>query len=262
MSEKLSFSVVGSSGGKGKERYPMCIYLPENTLIDGGNIFSLEDEEIKKINTVILTHSHLDHVCDIPFLLDYTYEERTEPLRVYALPETLRTLKDNIFNEVIWPAFDKIKLKKNHRMTMEYIQIYPEKEFFINGYRIYPILSNHTVPTISILVKNRDVGFLYTSDSYKNPNIWRIVEKDRQIKVVLVDVSFPSSLDKLAETSLHNTPNTLKEDILKNLSRRDIDIYAVHLKPAFEKEIMSELLELRKSGINISPLTSRRDFSI
>ncbi|MCX7739307.1 MAG: MBL fold metallo-hydrolase [Hydrogenothermaceae bacterium] len=239
----------------------MCFYLPNNTLIDAGNIFALEKSELILIKNIVLTHSHFDHICDVPFLVDYTINEREEPIKIYGLPETLEALKKNIFNETIWPAFDKIKLSKSGKSTMEYLEIFPYKEFYLEGYKIFPISSNHTVPTISLVVKRGERGFAYTSDTFKNPIFWDFVKKDNQIKTVFVDISFPSSKEEIANVSLHNTVRTLLEDI-SNLERKNLRIYAVHLKPTYEKEIIQEIDGLRKEGVRIRPLVGKKRFSL
>lgn len=239
-SERWDFFLLGSSGGKSKARHTMCIYLPESLLLDAGNIFALNGERLLKIEHVVLTHSHLDHLVDIPFLIDYTYTLREKPLKVYGLPQTLESLRRNIMNWDIWPEFGALKLPTTGEYAVEYVEILPGKEYKIDDYTIIPVESRHTVPTISLIVKKKGRGMVYTSDTYRNPELWQIIDEDREIKVVLVDVSFPSYMSMVAQASMHNTPHSLKED-LSILTRRDLRVYAVHIKPAHEAEVLEEL---------------------
>ncbi len=253
-SKSWTFKLLGSSGGKVEGRHTMCLYLPPSLLIDAGNVFALKGEELLNIYHIIITHSHLDHLVDIPFLIDYTYGLRDRPLKVYGLPETLESLRRNIMNWDIWPEFGSLKLPFNEEYAIEYVEIHPEKELEIDGYSILPIMSNHTVPTISLVVKKDKKGFVYTSDTHRNPRLWQMVQEDTQIKLVLVDVSFPSYLSKIAYVSLHNTPKSLRED-LSFLKRKDVKIYAVHLKPAYEEEIADELKSMNRKVI---PLVGKK----
>lgn len=232
------FYILGSSGGKAKERWTMCIYLPPNILIDAGNAFSLEKPE--EIEHVFISHSHLDHVVDISFLIDYSFPIRNKPLKVYGLKETIETLRKHIFNWNVWPDFGYIKLENSHENAIEYIIVKPEEEIEIEGYKITPVKSVHTVPTVGYIVKKENKGFFYTADTFKNKRIWEILNADKEIKILLIDVSFPSRMRSIAEASLHNTPETLFED-MENLDRDDLKIYAIHLKPFFEREIIKEL---------------------
>lgn len=218
----------------------MCLYLPESILLDAGNVFALNHERLLKIEHIVLTHSHLDHLVDIPFLIDYTYTLREKPLKVYGLPQTLESLRKNIMNWDIWPEFGALKLPMTGEYAVEYVEIQPKKEYNIDGYTLIPLESKHTVPTISLIVKKKGRGMVYTSDTYRNPELWEIIDKDKDIKLVLVDVSFPSYMSVVAHASMHNTPQSLKED-LNMLTRKDLRVYAVHIKPAHEAEVLKEL---------------------
>ncbi|MEN3027717.1 MAG: MBL fold metallo-hydrolase [Aquificaceae bacterium] len=252
--ERWDFYVLGSAGGRAKARQTMCIYLPEKLLLDAGNIFALDGERLLKIEHIVLTHSHLDHLVDIPFLIDYTYGLREKPLKIYGLPQTLESLRKNIMNWDIWPEFGVLKLPMTGEYAVEYVEIHPGKEYNINGYRLIPVESRHTVPTISLIVKKEGRGMVYTSDTYRNPSLWEMIEMDEEIKVVLVDVSFPSYMSLVAQASMHNTPQSLMED-LSLLKRRNLRVYAVHIKPSHETEVLEELKEL---NYRVYPFLGRR----
>ena len=61
---------------------PTSIQLNDRIIIDAGNIMSL-GEEAKNIDFIFLTHSHLDHICDIPFLIDNFFTLRKTPIFVF-----------------------------------------------------------------------------------------------------------------------------------------------------------------------------------
>ncbi|MCS6875557.1 MAG: MBL fold metallo-hydrolase [Aquificaceae bacterium] len=258
MKESLEVHLLGTSGGRAKGKHNVCIYLPETVIIDAGNIFALDGERLLKIEHIILTHSHLDHLVDLPFLIDYTYGLRTKPLKVYGLSHTLGSLRKNIMNWDIWPEFGTLKLPMTDEYAVEYIEMQPQREYKIDGYSIMPLESKHTVPTISIMVKKNGKGFVYTSDTYKNPSLWEMVEKDTEIKAVFVDVSFPSYMSMVAQASMHNTPQSLSED-LKFLNRKDVKVYALHIKPSHQLEVVKELKSMNR---RVYPLTGARKMKI
>lgn len=257
-SNRWWFYILGSSGGKFINRQTMCLYLPETTLIDAGNIFALPQDKLLDIGNIILTHSHLDHLIDIPFLIDYSYALREKPLKIYGLPQTLETFRKNIMNWDVWPEFGSLKLPLTEEYAIEYIDIYPENPLEVDGYSILPLMSNHTVPTLSLVVKKGRRGFVYTSDTHRNPKLWSLIEEDPEIKLVIVDVSFPSYMVKVAYASLHHTPQSLRED-LSLLKRKDIRVYAVHLKPAYEVEILKELKTFNRKVV---PLLGKRKIKV
>src|SRR5215510_7819740 len=60
------------------------------------------------LDRVFLTHSHLDHVAAIPFMVDTVGQMRDVPLTVHAIPATIEILKNHVFNWSIWPDFTQI----------------------------------------------------------------------------------------------------------------------------------------------------------
>ena len=70
----------------------------------GTGIGDLPLETLRNVRTVFLTHSHLDHVCGLPLLVDTIFDQLIDdPLTVYARPETVHAIKTHIFNNSIWP---------------------------------------------------------------------------------------------------------------------------------------------------------------
>ena len=81
-----------------------------NILIDGGNIINILKDDSRFIEHIFLTHSHLDHIADIPYLFDLNFEKLKNPITIYGLKNTIESLQNNIFNNKIWPDFSKINL--------------------------------------------------------------------------------------------------------------------------------------------------------
>ncbi len=80
--------VLGCSGGIGKGLRTTSLLLNQDTLIDAGTgVGDLSIEALKKIDQVFLTHSHLDHVCSIAFMVDAVGALRDKPLVVYGIRE-------------------------------------------------------------------------------------------------------------------------------------------------------------------------------
>jgi len=238
----MEIKILGAHGSVFKNMKSTCIQLSENTLIDAGNIIEGLGKDCVKIDNILLTHAHLDHIIDIAFLIDFTFKNRTKPLNIYGHEETLRALKDHIMNWDIWPEFSSIKLLKTSDYAINYIYVKPGRTFSVGDMNIYPYESNHSVRSLSYVIYREDRAILFTGDTYKNKKTWELVNNDSRIKAVITDVSFPSYMDDIALVSKHNTPETLKEDI-KNLKREDIKIYAMHLKPFCYEDVAKEIEE-------------------
>ena len=106
----MEIRVLGCSGGiGGAARRTTAFCVDTDILIDcGTGVGDLPFEALVGLDHVFLTHAHLDHIALLPMLIDSTMSERTHPVMVYGLPETLDVLRRHIFNWAIWPDFTRL----------------------------------------------------------------------------------------------------------------------------------------------------------
>ncbi len=75
-------------------------------LIDAGTVASvLTLESQQHIRHVLLSHLHMDHVKELPALVDNLFGLREFPLTVWSSPDILSGLKTYLFNDVLFPNF-------------------------------------------------------------------------------------------------------------------------------------------------------------
>jgi len=240
----LGIRILGAQGSQAEKANTTCIQITKNTLIDAGNIIQGLGEDARYIDNIFLSHSHLDHIIDSAFLIDNFFGTRKRPLKIYALPETLDTLKKHFFNWEIWPDFSMINLINTDIPSVEYIPIEFGKEYKIeNNITLTPIEAVHTVPTCGYLIKAQEGSIVFSGDTFKNEQLWRMVNKNKDIKAVMIDVSFPNMQAQVARDSRHLTAKFLEED-LSILERENVSLYVNHLKPFYKDEIVSELKEI------------------
>jgi HD-GYP domain-containing protein (c-di-GMP phosphodiesterase class II)/ribonuclease BN (tRNA processing enzyme) len=194
----------------------------------------------ENLRQIFLTHAHLDHVLDLPFLIERHMMRAGRPLLIYGTKMTLELLGRHIFNNRVWPDFRQIPLSNSMRKSLEFIEISMEETISIDGISITPIPNNHTEGSCGYLLKKNHNGILISSDTYLCDSMMEILDKDKEIHAFCVDVSFPSSFGEIARESKHLTPKLLLKE-LKKIHREDFDIYPVHLKPPYRKEISEEL---------------------
>jgi len=230
--------LLGVYGCKTKDKFTTCLQISSNIVIDAGNIMDL-GYKAKEIDYIFLTHSHLDHICDIPFLIDNFFSYRKKPIYIFGLKDTLDSLKNYIFNGHIWPDFHQIELLNRECKAIEFIEIGESETKIVDGVEIESIKSNHLIPTLGYIINKKT---LFTGDTYTNEILKNRLNSDLKIKNLIIDVSFPSRMDKLAFDSKHLTPKLLKEFLSE--VREGLNVYIYHLKPQFEEEIIEELKEL------------------
>lgn len=233
---------LGVWGGRSIAKGTTSYLVTPHVAIDAGNILSSLGEEAQAIDAIFVTHSHLDHIVDIPFLIDSFFEQRREPLKIFALKETIDEIKHSIFNWKIWPDFHRIHLLESSTPAVTFHEVCYYEPLSYDGVILTPIPTNHTVPSCGYMIEKEGSAILFTSDTYTHPPLWEYINTHFLISSVIIDVSFPSRFEKLAYDSRHLTPQLLQYE-LKAL-QREITLYINHLKPNYEHEIRYELGQL------------------
>lgn len=238
MVEKIT--ILGAYGTKGSHQETSSFLVNESHVIDAGNLLRALDEGAAHIDGVWLTHSHLDHIVDIAYILDSYFTLRTKPLKLMGLPETLEAIKKHFLNDVIWPDFSKIPLSNTDQMSVVYEGIELNKEYRIDETTsIEAIETTHTVPSCGYIVRKNSSAVLITADTYKNPLLCEAIKKYPEITALVLECSFPSSMGELALESLHLTPALAEEEI--SCLNRELKLYFNHLKPTFIEQIKKEI---------------------
>ena len=102
----MRITTLGCNGSITGNLRTTCYQVDHDILIDvGSGVGDLSLTQSIAIDTVFLTHSHLDHCAFLPLLADAAGSFRNEPLTVYALPETIATLKQHMLNNQLWPDY-------------------------------------------------------------------------------------------------------------------------------------------------------------
>jgi len=231
--------VLGSYGNRAKDAFTTAFLLREDIAIDAGNLANGLAEDVVKLKHIFLSHSHFDHILDIPFVIDTWFNKRIDTLKIYGLKETITAIKE-LFNNQIWPDFSNINLL-NGKKAIEFIEIEINQEFVFDELKLIPIKSNHTVPTVGYKIIKNNKSVIITSDTYLNDSLIDEINNSDNLKAVIIECSFPSKFKELAKTSKHLTPSLIaqiKEQI------KDVPLFFFHFKKEYKSEIIEELNDL------------------
>lgn len=219
--------------------------------IDAGNLgLALNADQREGVHDIVLTHSHMDHIALLPIFIDEVFARLPSALRVYALPETIRTLRECIFNDSVWPNFEKIPLPGSRSPALEFAALKPGTAVQIAGLSITAIPVNHTVPAAGMLVEDDHAAVIYSADTYLTDELWEVANATKQLKAIFVDVSFPNELEELARVSRHLTPQSLHSDLRKLKS--NAEIHCVHIKTAYYDQVVRQLEALCHPGVLVA----------
>jgi len=240
-----NIQILGASGTKSKGFGTSAFLLNKENVIDAGNLVDPLQEESAEIENIWLTHSHLDHIADIAFILDNYFCLRKKTLNIMALPETIEALKENVFNHKIWPDFSTINLIDGKTLALKFTPIEFGVEYKISDNEsIEPFKTDHTVPSCGYIYKKNENAILITADTHSLENICEILNSREYIKSMVLECSFANQMEQLAIDSKHLTPKLLFKE-LKCLKREDIKFYINHIKPSFLLEVNEQIEESR-----------------
>ncbi len=235
--------VLGAAGSYSHEGKATSFLIGKHIVIDAGNMIQGLGEECCNIEHIFISHTHFDHIVDLPFVIESYFECREKPLKVYALSETINILQEHLFNWSIWPDFQKITLKNSEEKSLQFIPLEYGETVQIDDIEIKIIEANHTVAACGYKIKKNDQAFIISGDTYINNALVDLINDDKSISSLLIDVSFSSDKEALAKQSKHLTPKLLEKMLLR-LQRDDVAIYTYHQKPFFTHKINKELAAL------------------
>lgn len=234
----MLIKVLGCSGGIGGALRTTAFLVDDDILIDAGTgVGDLSIEQLAAIDHIFVTHSHLDHIACIPFLVDTVCWMRDKPVTVHATAETLQILKDHIFNWKIWPDFSQIPTPDRPFMIFRELMVNVEVD--IDGRKITAIPANHVVPAVGYLVDSGESSLLFSGDTTVNQALWDIANTTDNLKYIVIETAFSNKERDLAVVSKHLCPDMLASE-LANLTKA-VEIFISHLKPGEVQLTMSEI---------------------
>lgn len=236
-----NIKILGSNGTKGLEGGTSAFYIDSENMIDAGNLLKPLGVESARIKNIWLTHSHLDHIIDIAYVLDSYFEEREETLVIKGLKETLDAVKTHFFNDVIWPDFSKITLGNSNINALAYEEIDLYKEYTLgSGIKLEAFETDHTVKSCGYVVQKENSAVLITADTFGLESMISQLAVKKEIKSLVIECSFPSKMEELAKISKHLTPKLLFNK-LQTVDNSNLTLYINHIKPLHKKRILEEI---------------------
>ncbi|HKY06146.1 MAG TPA: 3',5'-cyclic-nucleotide phosphodiesterase [Blastocatellia bacterium] len=240
-------------GGKSEHQALTTFLINERLAVDGGSLgLALAPERMAAIRDIVVTHAHSDHTASLPIFIAEAFTNLDGPVTIYGTAEVVSALREFVFNDQVWPDFEKIDLMTGGGPALRFKVIKACVPIEIAGLRIIPVPVNHVVPTIGLVIEDEQSAVALTSDTYSTDEIWSVAGATERLKAVFVDVSYPNEFEPLAAASRHFTPQTLALD-LKKLGRQ-AEIYAVHIKPSNREQVVRELAGLSSPEVRVAEI--------
>jgi ribonuclease BN (tRNA processing enzyme) len=236
----MQIRVLGCSGAICAGRRTTSFLLDDDVLIDAGSgVGDLALDELARIDHVLLSHSHHDHVLGVPLLADSVLCLRAgrPPIRVHALPHTLAALRDHVFNGVIWPDFTR--LPSSAAPILEFNEVAHSERLDLGRGRMVEVLpAVHTVPAAGFAVHAEGGAWVFTGDTAPNPALWQRL-RELRVAHLVIETAFPDRERRLAQVSQHLHPSALGAELAQ--LGQPTQVHVTHVKPSDLELVMSEV---------------------
>ncbi|MDM4767056.1 3',5'-cyclic-nucleotide phosphodiesterase [Pelomonas sp. SE-A7] len=239
----MTIRVLGCSGAIAAGFKTTAFLLDDDVLIDAGTgVGDLTLEQLARIDQILISHSHLDHVLAIGLLADSVLRLRAQaqrpPIRINALPETIEALRRHIFNGVIWPDFSRLPSAEAPVLSFHPFQV-GERLDLGRGRQIEILTAEHTVPACGFAIDNGSGRhWVFTGDTGPNPALWARLAQ-LQVAHLVIETAFGDDECELARISQHLCPSELARE-LSQLGG-SVDVHITHIKPGELDAVMSEI---------------------
>jgi len=297
----MRIRVLGCHGGETPKHRTTSFLIDDRITIDAGAVCrSLTLEEQVRIDHMLISHSHMDHVKDLALLADQIIGRRKKPVVLHCGPETAETLRSSYFNNFLWPDFTRIPTPDNPVMKIvvhdraRTFRFRLDDDHATNGesapangakkkaaskkapakkvaakkgaalgpgeYEVTYVPVTHPVESMAMIIRTDAGAILYSSDTGPTTQLWREANKFKDLRGLFVELSFPNHMQALADVAGHYTPQTLDRELEKITNREKIPLFVYHLKPSFYDETKQELLALNLKNMRLVELSDEFTF--
>lgn len=233
----------------------MAGFLAPSLLVDGtviidagsfSSVLSLQQQ--LRIDHVLVSHAHLDHTKDLALFADLIIGRRKRPVKVHASPGAMEVLRHDFFNNRMWPDFFNLP-NPDHPVLAPQV-FTPRKRFAVGRIQVRAIPVCHPVESMAFILRGPTGSFVYTGDTGPTEELWKAVNRLRNLKLLLVETKFPNDLQVVADAAGHLTPRTLGTE-LEKLRVNHVPISLYHLKPDRIQDIEREVAALGNRHIRL-----------
>lgn len=181
---------------------------------------------LEQLDTVVLTHLHLDHVSDLLALANARYLSELSGLEIYGPTGT------EAYFRTVQSAYPNLE-----NMEVEVHEVRPMDSFSVKGNDLFAEEARHSVTALAYRIEAEEKVLVYSGDSEPSP---RVAALAAGADLLVHECSFPGPF----EVTNHTTPRRLG-NLLKSVNAKRVVL--THLYPqaqGYEEEMAREVAEL------------------
>lgn len=244
-----------AGGPDGDVQFLTSFLLDESVVIDAGSAgFTLSLDQQARVQHILLSHTHSDHIASLPIFLENVYRAADHVVTVHGSEAVLDCLQKDVFNDRVWPDFVRITRQGNPFLKLVPLPSVVPLE--LSGLRITAVPVDHVVPTVGFIVEDSQSAIVISSDTGPTEELWHRAGRTPNLKGVFLEVAFPSTMAALAELTKHHTPQSFAQEARK--LPPGTPLFAYHIKPRSAPQVIGEL---RKLDLPVTIVQSGQGYS-
>ncbi|HUG17354.1 MAG TPA: MBL fold metallo-hydrolase, partial [Planctomycetaceae bacterium] len=191
----MKLILLGTGGyHPNRRRHTSCVMLPEIGLIfDAGTSFFRVPEHLQTEQVqIVLSHSHLDHICGLTYFLPTLLFGNVESAEVYGSRRSLDAVRNHLFSNSVFPVLPDYR--------------YTELTDLLsvgNGGTLSHFIQEHPGTSLGFRVDWPDRSLAYLTDTFCDGSS---VDFVRGVDVLIHESNFADGAEEFARQTGHSTP--------------------------------------------------------
>ena len=209
--------------------------------VDAGSLTAtLSFDEQQRINSILITHQHFDHIRDLATFGLANLDWGTK--NIYSIQPVLDIIKGNLLNGTLYPDLTQIPTPENPSLKTCSLESY--KRIDVGGYRVLALPMTHGIPTVGYEIVDKEGKSVFYSGDTTNgiEKCWQHISPN----LLVIETTLPNRMSKFATEVKHLCPSLLKETLLefKEVKGYIPTTVVVHINPSHEEEIGKEIQQV------------------
>ncbi|MFW6056459.1 MAG: MBL fold metallo-hydrolase [Chloroflexota bacterium] len=238
----MRIRILGAHNLESRDTRCTSLLIDNRLAIDAGSLTSsLSFDEQTRLDALVITHKHMDHVRDLPGI-GLALRTRRKSLPVYMTRQTEEAVTGHLLNGVLYPRLYETS-EGTPPLDLRTMSI--GASFEVGSFTVLPLPATHVDGTAGLLIRESGGNsFYFTSDT--GPFHDQIRADIKNVHAIVTDITMSNVHEAMAIEAGHMTPGLLEHEMVllqKSGTGPLPRVVAVHLDSLEEPVIREELAD-------------------